>query len=137
MSDAASLDTLKDAIGVGVGGGGTFYALRWIMTWLAGRADKRQAALDDEHAALDMSWKDYRLFLERERRHLAERVEVVERQGRAAFLAFQHVAAALIRHDPQDPALQTADRIMASAFPLDFSVSMARAGGALDQASGG
>jgi hypothetical protein len=110
------------AVGGGSVGGG-FFALRWLVNWLTMRADKRQAQLDHEHSALDMSWKEYRLFLE-------ARMKRLETQNEALRLAFQHATAALIRHDPSDPALLVIERIMARAFPLDFGVvtTLAEAG---------
>lgn len=107
-----------------------FFALRWLLDWIARRIDKRQAQLDVEHAALDMSWKEYRLQLER-------RIANIERQNMAFRLGFQHVSAALIRVDPQNPALTIAEKIMAQAFPDDFSIGAARAGSAVDKFHGG
>jgi hypothetical protein len=104
-----------------------------ILLWLTIRFDKRQAQLDAEHAALDMSWKDYRLLLERDRRGLQQRMTTMEKQGRALRMAFEHVAGALIRVDPDNPALAVVDKILAAAFPDDFTVTTYRAETALDR----
>lgn len=123
------IDDAKDAVGAGAGAGGAFYALRWLWTQVASRFDTRQARLDAEHATLDMSWKEYRLFLER-------RMSSLERQNRAVLTAFQHVSAGLIRRDPQAPELIVAERLMAAAFPTDFSMASQMAGAAVDMSEG-
>jgi len=126
MSDPSALDDLKTAAAAGGSFGGAFFALRWLVTWITKRLDRRQERLDAEHDALDMGWREYRLHNER-------RLASVEKQNRALHLAFQHVSAALIRTDPQNPALMMADRIMAAAFPDDFTLSAAIAAGAIDR----
>lgn len=139
MDQPSLLDQVKALAGFGGGATASFFILRWIeraVRWVSERHDKRQAQLDSEHAALDMSWKDYRLLLERDRLDLRVRVEAMEKQGRALRLSFEHVTAALIRHDPQDPALTIAERLMARAFPDDFTTLTAMAGAALDAAQG-
>jgi ABC-type phosphate transport system auxiliary subunit len=129
MSDGPFIDELKTAGVFGGAFGGAFYALRWLLDWIAKRLDKRQAQLDAQEAALDMSWRDYRLQLER-------RIATIERQNTAFRLGFQHVSAALIRIDPQNPALSLAEKIMAQAFPDDFSIGAAMAGSAIDRLHG-
>jgi len=130
MSDGLTTDGLKSVATFGGGFGAAFFALRWMVDWIAKRFDKRQAQLDAEHAALDMSWKDYRLQLER-------RIAAIERQNQAFHRSFQHVSAALIRIDPQNPALTIAEKIMAQAFPDDFTLGAAMAGAAVDNLHGG
>lgn len=139
MDQQSALDQLKALAGIGGGATASFFILRWIeraVRWFSERHDKRQAQLDSEHAALDMSWKDYRLLLERDRVDLRGRVEAMEKQNRALRLSFEHVTGALIRHDPQDPALTIAERLMARAFPDDFTTLTAMAGAALDGTRG-
>lgn len=113
-----TLDVLPPAIESAFAAGGGFAAVlltgKWLLTWVTARLDRRQALLDTEHQALDMSWKDYRLLLER-------RLASVERQNRALLTAFHHVTAGLIKRDPQAPELMIAERVMAGAFPTDFS----------------
>lgn len=116
------LEQLMQVAAGGATAGGGFYGVRWVVMYLTGRADQRQAKLDREHDALDMSWKDYRLNLE-------TRFKQLERQNRALRMAFEHVAGALVRKDPDNPALAIADRIMASTFPDDFSTTVARLDG--------
>jgi hypothetical protein len=126
MSDPSTIDDLKTAAAAGGSFGGAFFALRWLVNWVTRRLDRRQERLDAEHDALDMGWKEYRL-------HTEKRLASVEKQNRALHLAFQHVSAALIRAEPQNPALAIAERIMATAFPDDFSLSAAMAAGAIDR----
>lgn len=118
-----SSERVADAVAAGSGLGGVLLFGRWAINWFTNRVDKRQAQLDAEHDALDMSWKDYRLHLER-------RMSAMETQNVALRLSFQHATAALMRHDPADPALAIIERIMAQAFPMDFGVvtSLAEAG---------
>lgn len=127
MSDFSEV---KDAAAFGGGFAAVFAAVRWLMNWATARFDKRQAQLDAEHATLDMSWKEYRLLLE-------ERLQKLERQNRAVFRAFQHVSAGLIRRDPQAPELALAERLMAEAFPIDFTMAAQMAGAAVDMSKGG
>lgn len=134
MSDPGIIDDAITTAAAGTGVGGGFFALRWLVQWLTGRLDKRQAQLDAEHDALDMSWKDYRILLERDRQETRARMEKIDEQNRALRLAFEHVAGGLIRIDPSNEALVIADRILAAAFPTDFSFGITRAGAALDQA---
>ena len=133
MSDPGILDEAVTAAATGTGVGGGFFALRWLVQWLTGRLDKRQAQLDAEHDALDMSWKDYRILLEKDRQETRARMEKIDEQNRALRLAFEHVAGGLIRVDPKNEALVIADRILAAAFPTDFSFGITRAGAALDE----
>jgi len=133
VSDPGILDEAVTAAAAGTGVGGGFFALRWLIQWLTGRLDKRQAQLDAEHDALDMSWKDYRLLLERDRQDLRATMGKIEAQNRALRTAFEHVTGALIRIDPKNEALVIADRILSSAFPADFSVGLAMAAAALDE----
>jgi len=121
----ALVERLGEWVAGGAGMGGGFFAVRWVVMTLIGRADRRQQLLDDEHAVLDMSWKDYRL-------HLEQRFKEIDRQNQALRLSFEHVAGALIRVDPQNPALALADRVMAQAFPMDFTFSLARVDAAID-----
>jgi hypothetical protein len=137
VADQSAIELAVTAAATGSGAGGGFFVLKWLLQWLTGRADKRQAQLDAEHAALDMSWKDYRLLLERDRQELQLRMSTMEKQGRALRLSFEHVAGALIRLDPHNPALAIVDKILATAFPDDFSLAAYRAEAALDRQSGG
>lgn len=133
MSDPGILDEAATAVATGTGVGGGFFALRWLVQWATGRLDKRQAQLDAEHGALDMSWKEYRLLLERDRQDLRAEVRKIAEQNRALRLAFEHVTGALIRIDPKNEALVIADKILTAAFPTDMSLGLAMAGAALDE----
>lgn len=129
MSIGNPIDRMVDAVAAGGGAGGIWFFLRWALRWFTERSDKRQQQLDSEHAALNMSWKEYRLFLEK-------RMSSLERQNRAVLSAFQHVSAGLIRRDPQAPELLVAERLMAAAFPTDFTMAGQMAGAAVDMSGG-
>lgn len=113
--------------GVGVGGG--FFALRWLVGWLTGRMDRRQLLLDAQDERVDREWQKIRERVE-------ERLGKVERQNEALRFAFHHVAGALIRIDPQNPALAQAEQMLSQAFPVDFTLLAERAGSAVDTAGG-
>lgn len=55
--------------GAGLGGG--FYMVRWLINWLTGRHDLREAQIDKKDAALDERWAAYTKRME-------DRVEVLE-----------------------------------------------------------
>lgn len=61
-------DALWAPLGLAVAGGSSigvgFYFVRWLVEWISGRLDKRQANLDAGREALDQGWKAYRLVLE-------------------------------------------------------------------------
>jgi hypothetical protein len=129
----SSIEPLKEAASLGAGGGAAFFALRWVVVWVTARLDRRQAQIDAEEAALAMSWKDYRIFLEQRQQLMETEMKQLSNGNKALRLAFEHVATALIRIDPQNPALERAGKIMAEAFPLDFTFPLQMAGGALDK----
>ncbi|RSU21195.1 hypothetical protein [Sphingomonas koreensis] len=116
--------------GVGVGGG--FFALRWLVGWLTGRMDRRQEVLDAQEGSIDQEWKDLREELKRDNADLKRRMDSVETQNSALRRAFNHVAGALIRIDPLNAALAQADQMLTQAFPLDFSLTTERAEAALN-----
>lgn len=116
---------ISSAVAFGGSIGAGYYAVRWMVVFIAQRHDRRQAQLDAEHSALDGSWKGYRLTLE-------QRVARLEVQNNAFRLAFQHVSAALIRSDPTNPALALAEQQLARAFPLDMTMAADRATAAVD-----
>lgn len=126
---SALVDKMVDLTVMGATAGGGYAGLRWLLTWFTARYDRRQALLDTEHDALNMSWKDYRILLE-------TRIASVERQNRALRMSFEHVAGALIRADPGNRALAIAEGIMAKAFPDEFGLGVARAEAAVNSTGG-
>lgn len=90
--------------------------------WMLGHADRRdarrQARLDDEEEKLDQGWSAYR-------RRIEERLITVERQNYGLRLAFEHVFGALIRVDPQNPAIGRAGDLLERAFPIEIAREMA------------
>lgn len=105
------IEQIVNSIGAGVGAGGGFYALRWLILWITARHDRRVAQLDAEHERLDDGWRHYRLTLE-------QRVQRLESINEMLRIAFQDVAAALMMVDPQNDALQRTAELMKAAFPL-------------------
>jgi hypothetical protein len=139
MTDPSVLDEAKGFAALGGGATASFFALRWLeraVRWVFDRMDKRQAELDAEDETLKMGWKDYRLFLERRLQDAVGRLDQMEVQNRALRTCFEHVAAGLIELDPQHPSLQLAARVMAAAFPGDFTVLSAMASAAVDRQGG-
>lgn len=90
--------------------------------WLIGHADRRekrrQDRLDAEEEKLGKGWSAYYKRIE-------ARLEMVERQNYGFRLAFEHVAGALIRIDPQNPALVIAGRLLERAIPIEVAREMA------------
>lgn len=129
---------IEDIAQVAVGGasvGGGFVGFRWLMNWLTQWSEKRAARLDAQEERADLEWKEIRQALKDQLADALRRVEKVEVQNLALRRAFNHVAGALLRHDPKHPALMEADQIMAAAFPTDFELAVSRAEAALDRAS--
>lgn len=133
MADPGILDEAVTAAATGTGVGGGFFALRWLVLWLTGRLDKRQALLDAQDERVDREWQTIREELKAKNAALDQRLDQIEQQNNALRFAFQHVAGALVRIDPKNEALIIADRILAAAFPADFSLGVAMAGAALDE----
>lgn len=120
MSESNFVDEAAKIAGIGVSGGGGFYIMRWVWTQLTGRLDRRQAIIDRQEERADREWEKIRNSLE-------SRLAAIERQNEALRFSFHHVAGALIRLDPQNPALAQAEQILAQAFPLDFRILAAQA----------
>ncbi|NIJ18482.1 hypothetical protein FHS95_000151 [Sphingomonas naasensis] len=120
VSDPGILDEAVTAAATGSGVGGGFFALRWLVQWLTGRLDKRQALLDAQDERVDREWQKIREKVE-------ARLDKVELQNEALRFAFHHVAAALIKVDPTNPALAQAEQMLSAAFPLDLRLMTDRA----------
>ncbi len=125
MSDDTFVESAVQAAASGGGFAGVFLFLRWAVAVLTGRADKREQKLDAQDARLDAEWKQIREDMKR-------RLERIEKQNEALRFAFHHVAGALIRVDPNNPALAQAETLLNQAFPVDFRLIAERAGAALD-----
>jgi hypothetical protein len=128
---------IEDAVQVAAGAtglGGGLYGLRWLINWLTQWSERRAARLDVQEERADQEWKAIREEIMRQLAGALGRVDKVEQQNMGLRRAFNHVAAALIRIDPQHRALAEADRILALAFPDDFEIPAARAEAAIDRA---
>jgi hypothetical protein len=131
---------LDDAVTAVIGGGstgGVFFALRRAWLQFTGRTDRKQALIDAQEAKVDREWETIRENLKKERQQDKERLDRIERQNEALRFAFHHVAAALIRIDPQNPVLSQAEHMLSTAFPIDFRLLAEQAGRAVDVARGG
>ncbi|MFZ2996296.1 hypothetical protein [Sphingobium sp.] len=114
---------IDDAVQAAAGGGtmgAVFFFLRWTWMQVTGRADRKQMLIDAQEAKVDREWETIREELKAERQADKLRVDRIERQNQALRFAFHHVAAALIRIDPQNPAITQAEQMLATAFPVDF-----------------
>jgi len=103
--------------------------MRWIIGWLTARHDRRESNLERQEGSIDEQWRALREELNRDRAEvrreaaaIKSRVAAMERQNEALRYAFHHVAGALIRLDPTNPALAQAEQMLARAFPLDFTL---------------
>ena len=132
MSEPTLLEESVQIASASAGVGGGLIFMRWLIGWLTGRADKRQEVLDAQEGSIDQQWTAFREELKGENADLKRRVGAVETQNTALRRAFNHVAGALIRLDPMNPALAQADQMLAQAFPLDFNLAADRADAALD-----
>ncbi len=123
------------AVGWGGGFGAAFFIFRWFVRWWTERLDKRQANLDAQEQRADDEWRKIRQELRDElddARAWRARLETQNNTWRAVF---HHVATALIKVDPRNPALIEAEQVLAQAFPLDLSLLAERAEAALDRGS--
>lgn len=130
MSEPKLLDDAVSAAATGGGMGAAFFVLRWLWMAVTGRLDRREARIDAQDEKLDMEWQAIR-------EEMKGRLDKIERQNEALRYAFHHVAGALIRLDPQNPALAQAEQMLAAAFPVDFRLLAEQAGAALDKNAGG
>ena len=69
------------------------------------RQDRREAALERKEAALVT--------------RLEARVAALEMETRELWMVLGYVLPALHRHDPLDPALRMAAKILGDKFPID------------------
>lgn len=133
MSEPSMMETAAEVAAGGAGFGGAFAAFWWLINWFTGRADKRQAVLDAQEEKVDQDWRAIREELHAANAATNRKLAAIEKQNEALRFAFHHVAGALIRIDPKNPALVQAEQLLAQAFPIDFGMLAARAEAALDQ----
>ncbi|MBY8826129.1 hypothetical protein [Sphingomonas colocasiae] len=126
MDDGGIVDNAVQIAAGGAGAGGGFYAIRWFFQWITGRLDRRQDLLDAQDQRVDREWQAIREELKADNDRMKARLEAISRQNEAIRFAFHHVAAALIRIDPKNPALIQAEQMLAKAFPVDFGMMLDR-----------
>lgn len=124
MSDV--LDNAVQVAAGGAGAGGGFFALRWLVNWFTGRLERREELLDKQDERVDREWQKLREELKADNEAMKLRLAEIGRQNEAIRFAFHHVAAALIKVDPKNPALIQAEQMLAKAFPVDFGMMLDR-----------
>ncbi|RYG90104.1 MAG: hypothetical protein EON59_00555 [Alphaproteobacteria bacterium] len=133
MPEPRIIDEVATAAGAGGGIGAVLLAGRYLINWFTGRIDRRQEALDAQDSKIDLEWQQLREELKAANLEMKRRVDQIEQQNNALRYAFQHVAGALVKVDPTNPALARAEHVLAQAFPLDLSFMVDRAELALDR----
>ena len=136
MDDGGFASDVAQAAAGGLSAGGGFFAVRWLVQVITKWSERREARLNAQEARADKEWQNIREEIKQQLADANKRLGVVERQNVALRRAFNHVAGALIRVDPQHAALAEADQLLATSFPVDFDLTAARAEGALDQVQG-
>lgn len=105
MADAVGTDALT--VGGIVGGIVTLLgAIGKGIHWLASRADRRAAKIEEREEAYVKKIED--------------RLDTLEKTARDLWTCFGLVATALHDKDPQHPALERAAKILGDAFPIDL-----------------
>lgn len=133
MSDPGLVDDAVQVATAAAAGGGSLAIVWKMIGWLTQWSERKAARLDAQEERADREWRQIREDIKDQLKTALARIEKMETQNTALRRAFNHVAGALIRIDPRHPALQQADQIMGTAFPLDFELSTARAEAALDR----
>lgn len=137
MDEAGLAKDVAQTAAAGFSAGGGFVAIRWLVQIVTRWSERREARLNAQEDRADKEWQNIREEIKQQLADANKRLGIVERQNVALRRAFNHVAAALIRTDPQHNALAEADQLLAASFPVDFGLTAARAEGALDQVQGG
>jgi hypothetical protein len=76
------------------------------LKFLFSRADRREKFLDAKEAALV--------------KKLEARLDALEEEHRKLWIVINYVVPALHSHDPTNPALRIASKILKDRFPVDF-----------------
>lgn len=79
-------------VGLGAGGGASFFTLKWFIDWLGGRVDKREATLDAGVQRLDVATQRLIENLQKRLDDVTDRMSVVEHE--LAECRTQHATAA-------------------------------------------
>lgn len=97
MDDGGLAGDAAQAVVGGFSLGGGLYAVRWLILWLTGRADRAAVANDQQRAELDQSWKSYRLVLEARLEKQDQRIENLEREVEECHASKRNTEAQLAR----------------------------------------
>lgn len=137
MDESALAKDVAQAAAGGFSLGTGLFFVRWLVQVATKWSERREARLTAKEDRADREWQKIREEIKQQLADALKRVGTVERQNLALRRAFNHVAGALIRLDPQHAALAEADQLLAASFPVDFDLAVARAEGALGQVHGG
>jgi hypothetical protein len=137
MDESGLASDVAQAAAGGFSLGTSFFAVRWLVQIVTRWSERREARLNAQEDRADRDWHQIREEIKQQLADALKRLGTVETQNAALRRAFNHVAGALIRLDPQHAALAEADQLLASSFPVDFDLAVARAEGALGQSKGG
>ncbi|WP_257554153.1 hypothetical protein [Sphingobium sp. CFD-2] len=97
MDDGGLVGDVAQVAAGGFSVGGGLYAVRWLILWLTGRADRVAASNDQQRAELDHSWKSYRLTLEARLEKQDERIERLELEVEECHSSKRETEAQLAR----------------------------------------
>lgn len=97
MGDGGLAGDVAQVAAGGFSVGGGLYAVRWLILWLTGRADRVAAVNDQQRAELDQSWKSYRLMLEARLEKQDERIDRLEREVEDCHASKRETEAQLAR----------------------------------------
>lgn len=67
-------------VGIGAGGGASFFTLKWFIDWLGGRVDKREATLDAGVQRLDLATQRLIENLQKRLDDVTDRMSIVEHE---------------------------------------------------------
>lgn len=98
------------------------HGIKWAIGWSDKRFDKRTAELEAWEAQLRSRERSFEDSINNRLSDVERENRVLARENRGLRVAFQHVSAALYRHDPKDPALMLAEQILAQSIPLDPAI---------------
>lgn len=127
MPEPSILDQAVSGASAGGGIGAVLLGGRWLINWITGRHDRRQDALDAQDSKIDLEWQKLREEMKADNAKTKQRLDAIDAQNQVLRLAVQHAVAALVKVDPDNPALARIEHMLAQAFPLDLSFAVDRA----------
>lgn len=95
MSLDGLIEKFEQTLAFGGSAGAVLFALRWLATFVAGRVDRRQAAVDAEHAQLDQGWERYRHNLEQRVQTAEAKLQTYDEKFKQAGVAMAELEGLL------------------------------------------